>query len=357
MSKAGGKKGKAAKEEGKVQAVSMIDWVSADVKATAGFLEHQVNAKVTFYPGMETMPGVSFGVDIGAMLRPLNPLDGPQRTILYFTINDIQGEIARLAPLGATVHDGPSEVPGMGFWALIHIPGGLTFGLWQSTAPDHNRPAPTKEPHADDTISFIELVAPQPEAAKDFLSDAFGWEFGAWEESQVGAYWYSRGDSKTFSVGVRGAHDHVDAPEVIGFLNVQSVDAALKAVTGKNKAKKLSGKMQMGRFGFSAFVEMPGGIKVGLWENSREHVEEAHEKKEAAHEAAQEKAAPKEAAAPKKKAAAPKKAAAAPKKKAAAPKKAAAAPKKKAAAALAHGRKRASSSGAAGAPAAKKAKK
>jgi len=329
----------------------MIDFVSDDVKASAAFFEKQFSSKISYAPGMEMMPGVSFGTDLGAMLREKEGHDNDQRSIMYITVPSIADEIKRLVSLKAKIRVGATEVPDFGQYAILTIPGGLAFGLWESKDPDRPKTPTTREPHTENTVSFLELTSEEPQKSGDFLSKAFGWKFDHWAEG--GDYWYCKGDSKTFSIGLRSAHEHVDTNEVIAFVNVKNVDAALKKVTGKGRAKKLSDKLQMGPFGFYAYLEAPGAFKVGIWENIPH---DDHEKKESAKETKEVKEPAAKKAAPAKKAGGNK----APAKKAAPVKKAGGnkAPAKKAAAsgAAAGGRKRAAS-GSAGAPAAKKAKK
>jgi predicted enzyme related to lactoylglutathione lyase len=261
---------------------------------------------------------------------------------LYVTVPSIDDEIKRLVALKAKVVVGATEVPDMGQWALLTIPGGVTFGLWEEKDTTRAKPPTTREPHSENTVSFLEITSSDPPKTNDFLSKAFGWKFEHWAEG--GDYWYCRGDSKTFSVGLRPKHQHVNANEVIAFVNVKDLDAALKKVTGKGRAKKVSDKLQMGPYGYYAYIEAPGAFKIGIWENlpHEEGKKEGEKETKEVKETAPKKAAPKKAAAAKK---------AAPAKKAAGKKKA---PAKKAA--PVGGRKRAASA-AAEAPAAKKAKK
>lgn len=61
------------------------------------------------------------------------PVDVPSYWLAYLGVDNLDAALLESARLGATQMVGPTEVPGMGNFAIITDPVGATVGLWEST--------------------------------------------------------------------------------------------------------------------------------------------------------------------------------------------------------------------------------
>jgi predicted enzyme related to lactoylglutathione lyase len=68
----------------------------------------------------------------GFMDRP----DGPAHWVPYVTVDDLDAYTSKAKSLGAKVLRDRTEVPGMGWYAVLQDPTGGTFGLWQGISQD-----------------------------------------------------------------------------------------------------------------------------------------------------------------------------------------------------------------------------
>jgi len=216
----------------------------------------------------------------------------PQRTIFYLTVPSIDNEVKRLKKLGATVHKAAVAVPNAGKYGYVKVPGDLVFGLWESVGPSQPKVA-KKTKEADATVTFFEIFSSDPEAAVAFLSKALAWNFTSYP---IGGkpYWYSGGDGKSFSVGLRGLEKGEKGTDLIAHVNKKSASDALKAVA-KLGAKKVGAERSYGPYGKSQLFKAPGGFTMGFYEGGT-HSEKKEEKKE---ETPSKKVSPKKVSTPK----------------------------------------------------------
>ena len=64
------------------------------------------------------------------------PMPGiPTRWLPYIEVDDVAGKIALTKELGGRVDVDKTEVPGMGWFAVITDPTGAVVGLWESVNP------------------------------------------------------------------------------------------------------------------------------------------------------------------------------------------------------------------------------
>jgi hypothetical protein len=58
----------------------------------------------------------------------------PPNWTTYIGTQDVDATVARAKELGATVINGPMDVPNAGRFAIITDPTGAVFGVWQGTS-------------------------------------------------------------------------------------------------------------------------------------------------------------------------------------------------------------------------------
>ncbi len=80
--------------------------------------------------GAYTMVNVGEGTGGGLMQHPMPGM--PSFWLSYVLVDDVDAATRKVAALGGTVMKDKTEVPGMGWFAIIVDPTGATLGLWQS---------------------------------------------------------------------------------------------------------------------------------------------------------------------------------------------------------------------------------
>ncbi|MCH7471846.1 VOC family protein [bacterium] len=111
------------------------------------------------------------------------------------------------------------------------------------------------------SISFIEIPAPDMEAAAAFYSNVFGWEITTEEEAGMTFFIDTEGQMGGFSqespVAAEGG--------VIIYLAVESIEGALAKVAEAGGATILEKMMLPEDWGAIAIFADPNGNAVGLW--------------------------------------------------------------------------------------------
>jgi predicted enzyme related to lactoylglutathione lyase len=107
----------------------------------------------------------------------------PPAWATYVSVEDADATTAKAREAGGTVVVEPMDVLDYGRMAILADPTGAVFGLWQ---PGKNIGAGrVNEPGA---FSWSELNTRDPEAARSFYSDVFGWSLEDKEFEGVGTY-------------------------------------------------------------------------------------------------------------------------------------------------------------------------
>jgi predicted enzyme related to lactoylglutathione lyase len=153
----------------------------------------------------------------------------------YVRVEDADATVAKARQVGGVVHVEPMSVLDYGRMAVLADPTGAVFGIWQ---PGRNVGAGVVgEPGA---MSWNELSTRDPEAAKSFYGDVFGWSFDE-KEYERGAYTIISLDEE----GIGGVTDRVPAEAPAHWLvyfAVEDADATIEA------ARQRGGEVSVGPF-------------------------------------------------------------------------------------------------------------
>ncbi|WP_246736119.1 VOC family protein [Enterovirga aerilata] len=91
----------------------------------------------------------------------------------YVATDDVERTTEKARALGATIHKEPTDVPGVGSFAVLSDPQGAAFGLHQwsdaATAPGPALMSPGR-------MSWHEIMTTDWEAAFGFYGELFGWQ-------------------------------------------------------------------------------------------------------------------------------------------------------------------------------------
>ncbi|MBW5482435.1 VOC family protein [Streptomyces bambusae] len=169
------------------------------------------------------------GRTVGA-LGPLADESAKPAWMVYFRTDDIHATHREVVERGGSVRAEPMDVMGEGWLAQFTDPQGAEFAVWQ--------PGKTKGLEAaseDNTLVWVELHVPQPEAALGFYGAVFGWRSQEMEATPGMTYQVlstAAGDLEATSFGgvaplQEGQHDSRWVP----YFAVADADALVEAVT------------------------------------------------------------------------------------------------------------------------------
>ncbi len=156
-----------------------VDTLTADVQAAKDFYGEIFGWE---FAGPGAMPGDPPGeyfvarVDgddvAGVGTRPAQSADeAPPAWNTHVAVDSVDATVARATAAGATVLVEPFDAPPAGRMAVIAHPAGGALSLWQAG----DRAGATRV-NAPSAWAMSLLTTPDPEAAKTFLGELFGWE-------------------------------------------------------------------------------------------------------------------------------------------------------------------------------------
>lgn len=89
----------------------------------------------------------------------------------YVAVADVDDFARRLTTAGGTVFRPPTDIPGVGRFAVVADPQGATFNLFKGEGV----PPPTAGPEKSGYVGWHELLAAHGATAFDFYETLFGW--------------------------------------------------------------------------------------------------------------------------------------------------------------------------------------
>ncbi|GHB43397.1 hydroxylase [Streptomyces cirratus] len=206
-----------------------------------------IDDAAAFYSGVFGWNFVSAGPDTGgygffqrggktvAAIGPLTEEGARSAWMVHFMSPDIQATTSAVKDGGGSVRMEPMDVMGEGWLAQFTDPQGAQFASWQpgktsglGVASDEN------------SLIWVELHAPDPDAAVSFYNGVFGWRS---EEMQAPGMTYrvlstKDGDQREASFGGvapmgEGAGGGGVGPSWVPYFHVSDVDATVSTAQGK----------------------------------------------------------------------------------------------------------------------------
>lgn len=161
----------------------------------------------------------------------------------YINTPDVDASTEVLKKAGGKIYRAPSDIPGVGRFAVVADPQGAMFMFLQPSGADQ----PAVPPGTPGHVGWHELYTTDWQAAMDFYASQFGWERDhPFDMGEMGTY-------QIFSVNGQQAGGMMNKPPQIPtpvwqfYFTVPAIDAAAKRVTDGG------GKVLMGP------TEVPGG--------------------------------------------------------------------------------------------------
>jgi predicted enzyme related to lactoylglutathione lyase len=172
------------------------------------------------------------GADVGGFM-PLPP--GAQSAGMrpvwlgYIAVEDVDAAVSDIVRAGGAQHMPPSDIPGVGRFAMLADPQGVMFyvmrGAIDGTSAAFDQ---SKFGHCN----WNELSTSDPAAALAFYKDRFGWEKGdAMPMGEMGDYQFITHGDQTIGAVMRRMPDG-PPPAWTFYFGVADIDVAARAVSG-----------------------------------------------------------------------------------------------------------------------------
>ena len=235
------------------------EWMGGDVQAAADFYAHVVgwSAKNTAGTGERPYTVLSAGAyGVAGMITisaEAKAMGAPPCWAGYVWVEDVDKAAAQLAAAGGAVKRAPSDIPGVGRFAIVTDSQGAYFRLFRDAG---GNPPPAPAPQTPGLVGWRELHANDGAKAFDFYAGLFGWtKRSAMDMGAMGVYQlfgFAGGDSDVGGIMTRTPQ--TSGPFWLYYFNVPAIDAAAERVKAKG-GKIVNGPM-----------EVPGGqwIVLGL---------------------------------------------------------------------------------------------
>lgn len=163
----------------------------------------------------------------------------------YVGVANADQAAKELRAAGGAVHREPSDIPGVGRFAMVADPQGAAFALFQPARGDDASPADIAKPGH---VGWHDLYARDGAAIFDFYGKLFGWVKGdAMEMGPAGKYQIFGSAADHMMGGMMTKPAQMPAPARLFYVNVPSIEKAVP------KIKAGSGQVLNGP------IEVPGG--------------------------------------------------------------------------------------------------
>lgn len=199
---------------------AVAGWTTAEMGATAG------GAPYTVF----SIPGASMGTAGMMKLTAEMQAGGARPTWMgYIDVADVDGRADALIKAGGKVHMPPTDIRGVGRFAVVADPHGAVFYIFKPTPPEGGVPEMPK-PGTPGTIGWNELYAGNVDEAFAFYSGLFGWEKSTGVDmGAMGVYQLFALNGRDLG-GMMRKMDEMPVPFWNYYITVEAIDAAIERV-------------------------------------------------------------------------------------------------------------------------------
>ena len=209
--------------------------MTSDVDAAADFYASVVGWRSRAFdgsPGGYQIFGIG-GTDVaGLMTMPADAARAGARPgwLGYVGVDDVDAKAAEIVKAGGAQHVPPTDIPGVGRFAMLADPQGAPFYIMRgATEGTSTSFAPTKTGHCH----WNELATSDQAAALSFYGDRFGWEKGdAMPMGDMGDYQFITHHGQMLGA-VMTRMEGGPPPAWTFYFGVEDIDAAAKVTTDK----------------------------------------------------------------------------------------------------------------------------
>lgn len=143
--------------------------------------------------------------------------------MVYIASDDVEATAAAITANGGTVLFGPHAAGELGRFVVALDPQGTAFGVWQ--AGEHIGAGVVNEPGG---LVWEEATVGDPEAARDFYGEVFGWQYKAIGDAGQDYTMFALADEVPLG-GISGAVPEGHPPYWLAYFGVADTDAAIAA--------------------------------------------------------------------------------------------------------------------------------
>lgn len=228
---------------------------TSDPKAAEAFYTKVLECEAKpFGPGADYTILSAGGCDLGGIMGIHGPdcdANGRPAWLGYIGVADADDAAARIHAAGGSILKEPTDIPGVGCFAVAADPQGAVFLIMRGAIEN---PPPPMPPGALGQVGWNELHAGDGQQAFAFYSGLFGWTAGeAFDMGPMGTYQvFATGEAPVG--GVMTKTPDLPAPAWMFYFTVDALDAAM------DRVKAAGGQILMGPH------QVPGGqwIAQGL---------------------------------------------------------------------------------------------
>jgi predicted enzyme related to lactoylglutathione lyase len=176
----------------------------------------------------------------------------------YISTGDIDATAAKARAAGGRIFREPTDMPGIGRFAVVGDPQGAGFALFQPANASQDSPAAmTAVGHA----GWQELRTSDPDAAWDFYAGLFGWKkTTAMDMGPAGPYQLFAAGGSDIGGMMRGSEGQ---PHWKFYFNVADIGAAAKAIAAGG-GKVVNGPMEVPGGNWMVEGTDPEGVRFAL---------------------------------------------------------------------------------------------
>ncbi len=185
------------------------------------------------------------------------PVDGdePAHWLGNIVTDDVDAAAARATSAGGNLLVEPSDIQGVGRWAVASDPQGAVFALFQSIdAP----------PTSEGVFVWDELGTTDIEGAKRFYAEVVGWEASEQDMGDGFMYTIFRSNGVDRAGAYQKRPDMPGPPAWLPYVATDDVDASVERATSTG-ATSLTEAMDIPTVGRMAIVADPTGAAIGLY--------------------------------------------------------------------------------------------
>lgn len=197
--------------------------------------------------------------DVAGLLR-LEQAGAPAGWFGYIGVEDVDAKARELVAAGATQHVGPTDIPGVGRFAMLADPQGVAFYIMRGASEEAST---SFKPDAVGHCHWNELNTSDPAAALAFYTRAFGWRKGdVMPMGEMGDYQFINIGEQMIGA-MMGQPPGSPPPNWTFYFGVDDIDRAARTVTAKG-GKILHGPSEVPGGDHIIIVDDPQGAMVGF---------------------------------------------------------------------------------------------
>jgi len=209
------------------------EYMAADAVAASTFYTQVVgwtakDAAMVDFPYTLLSVGPEMVGGLMTLPEPARQMGARPSWLGYVGVPDVDAYAAKVTAAGGVVYRAPSDIPGVGRFAIAADPHGAVFALFKGLPPEDPRPPMARD--AIGNVGWRELRAGNLDSAFAFYSGLFGWKkTQAMEMGPAGTY-------QIFAIeggqggGMMTKTADTPAPYWLLYFNVEAIDAAAARV-------------------------------------------------------------------------------------------------------------------------------